>query len=69
MKRKSDLGGSGGSENESGSFVLGLLAFRKKILKTDMKRKIITQHKMFLLLFLFSSVLFVWGRVAEGLRH
>ena len=37
MKRKSDVGGSGSSENESGSFVLGLSEFRKKIVRTDMK--------------------------------
>ena len=40
MKHRSDVGGSGCSENESCSIVLYLLEFRKKILRTARQKRV-----------------------------
>ena len=46
MKHTSDVGLSGSSENESGSIVLDLLEFRRKILRTAGQRS--NAHNNFL---------------------
>ena len=40
MKHRCDVGGSGCSENESGSIGLYLLEFRKKILRTARQKRV-----------------------------